>query len=178
MLSNKKQNEHGTVSLGISIELEYTKLNSKPGQTVEVRVQKDAHLCIDPRFMRFEDSHTDIFSKVVEFQVNANKLLRKVRKLLSAGQYLKLSVTTSGYEDVAEYTEQTQFGPHKSTCRQLFFNLWTYEGNGHSDIDGADLDAKEGGIHLCADTRYTDERHDIWMPWNQDIFKTLEEAGI
>lgn len=177
MSSNKKQNEHGAVSLAVSIELEYTKLSVKTGQTIEAKVQKDVRLSVDPRFMRFEDSHTDIFGKVVEFQNGAKKLLREVRRLLTTGQYLKLSIITSGYEDVAEYTQYTQFGPHKSTCNQLFFNCWTYEGNGQSDSDGADLD-DEGGIHLCPDTRYTDERHDIWMPWKQDIFKTLGEAGI
>lgn len=178
MLNNKKKNEHGTVSLAISMELEYTKRSVRAGQTISADVRKDVRLSIDPRFMRFEDSHTDIFGKIVEFQNGANKLLREVRKLLTTGQYLKLSIITSGYEDVAEYTEYTQFGPHKSTTNQLFFNCWTYEGDGMTDGDGADLDAKDGGIHLCPDTRYTDEMHDIWMSWKQDIFKTLEDAGI
>lgn len=177
MLSNKRKNEHGSISMYISMELDYTKTSIKKGQEITVKVHKDARLGIDPKFMRFEDSHTDIFSKIVEFQKSGNKLLREVKKLLSAGQWLEFSIMTSGYEDVEEYTEYTQFGPHKSTCNQLFFNCWKYEGNGLAESDGADLGA-EGGLHLDADTRYTDQMHDIWMPWSQDIFKTLEDAGI
>lgn len=178
MLTNKRKNEHGSVSLAISVELEYTRQKVRNGQTINVDVRKDARLSIDPRFMQFDNSHTNIFGNIVEFQDGANKLLREARKLLTAGQYLQFSIITSGYEDVAEYTQYTQFGPHKSTTNQLFFNCWTYAGNGMADGDGADLDAKEGGLHLCPDTRYTDEMHDIWIPWAQDIFKTLKEAGI
>lgn len=177
MKQNSKKVEHGTVSMYITLELDYTKVSVKRGQEITVKVHKDARLGIDPKFMRFEDSHTDIFSKIVEFQKSGNKLLREVKKLLSAGQWLEFSIMTSGYEDVEEYTEYTQFGPHKSTCNQLFFNCWKYEGNGMSESDGADLGA-DGGLHLEADTRYTVETHDIWMPWSEDIFKVLSEAGI
>lgn len=177
MLSNKRKNEYGTISMYIALELDYTKLSVKKGQEITVKVHKDARLGIDPKFMHFENSHTDIFSKIVEFQKSGNKLLREVKKLLSAGQWLEFSITTSGYEDVAEYTQYTQFGPHKSTCNQLFFNCWKYTGNGLSESDGADLGV-DGGLHLEADTRYTDETHDIWIPWVQDIFKALEDAGI
>lgn len=177
MLSNKRKNEHGSISMYISMELDYTKTIIKKGQEITVKVHKDARLGIDPKFMRFEDSHTDIFGKILEFQKSGNKLLREVKKLLNAGQWLEFSIMTSGYEDVEEFTEYTQFGPHKSTCNQLFFNHWQYKGNGLAEGDSADLDA-EGGLYLMADVRYTEAAHAIWVPWGQDIFKTLEEAGI
>ena len=177
MLSNSRKNEHGSISLYISVELDYTKTVLKKGEEITVKVHKDARLGIDPKFMNFESSHTDVFSKIVECQKSGNGLMRQVKKLLGAGQWLAVNIMTSGYEDVEEFTEYTQFGPHKSTCNQLFFNCWKYEGNGLADDDGADLGA-EGGLHLEADPRYTEETHDIWMPWGQDILKTLEEAGI
>ena len=178
MLKNKKQYEHGVISMGITVTLDYTLHNLKNGQEITAEIHKEARLKIDPQFMQFESSHTDIFSKLLEFQKGANQLLQETKKLLSKGQYLTFSIMTSGYEDVAEYTQYVPTGPLQTTLNPLFFNMWSYKGNGMAECDGADLSEDEGGLHLCPDTQYTNENHDIWMPWGQDIFKTLETAGI
>lgn len=176
MLKNKKQCEHGVISMGITVILEYTQRKRRNGQEITAEIRKEAKLEIDPKYMTFE--RTDIFARILEFQSGANKLLRETKKLLEDGQYLTFSIITSGYEDVAEYTQHTLFGPSQCTLNPLFFNMWAYSGNGMSEGDGADLSDGEGGLHLCPDTRYTIETYDMWIPWGQDIFKSLETAGV
>ncbi len=173
MKHDKKQFEYGSVSLGVRMELVYNQHKIRSGQEILVEVRKTADLDINPKWMRFEDSHTGIFSKLLNFQNGANKILRQARKLLAEGTYIDLSVSTHAYEDVQEHMEYNRFGEVRSTLSTLFFNLWTYKG------DGTDTDtSKDGGLYLTPDSRYTDERHDIWIDWGTDILKALNKAGI
>lgn len=173
MKQNGKKNEYGSVSLGITVEMAYDENKYRNGQEIKAKIQKAARLDIDPKFMKFEDSHTNIFAQIVDFQSGVNKMLRQARKLLTEGQYVEFVISTHGYEDVQKHVEYNQLGSYETTLNPLFFNSWSYKGSGQ-DVDMS----SEGGLYLSADTRYTNESHDIWIEWGTDIFMALKEAGL
>lgn len=183
MLCNKNQNENGIVAMSYSVELAYTKRSYRKGQEITAEVRKTAKLDIDPKYGDGRDGsgHTHFFGQVLDFQQSGNKIMREVHKLLKEGQYLTLTIVASRYEHVEEYTDCSIPGhPVKSTLKQLAFNCWKYEGDGHAESDGyweGDKD-EPGGLHIEPDTRYTDETHDMVFFWGQDILKALAEAGI
>lgn len=173
MKENNRKNKYGSISLQISAELTYTQNKHRNGQAIQAEVCKAAELKIDPKFMNFEDSHTNIFGQILDFQKGVNSMLRQIRELLMEGQYVEFTICTHGFEDVPEHEEYTALGFHKTSMNPLFSNMWSYKGNGQ-DADTS----KDGGLYLSPDTRYTDKRHDIWMEWRKDIFEILKEAGI
>lgn len=173
MEKNKRKCEHGSLNVSISVTLDYTKNVRRSGQEMQLDVHKKAKLDFNPLYIAADDSHTGIFEQIIDFQRGANKILREVKKLLSDGQYLKFSICTDSYEDVEEYTEYTRFGPFKSRLNPLYFNEWNYEG------DGVEMDmGKDGGLYLQPNPQYTNEKHDIWIPWGTDILSALQGAGI
>ncbi len=181
MLCNKRENEYGAISNGIRMDLTYTKRSYRKGQEITAEVHKTVSLGIDPEFEGYDGGCIRFFEKLMEFQQNANKILRTIHRLLKSGQYLEFSISVFSYEHVKEYMDYSMPScPLKSTIRQLTYNEWIYKGDGQAEGDGYwEGDKNEpGGIYLVPDARYTDERHDMVINWGQDILKALAESGI
>lgn len=174
MKQNDKKIKYGSISLGISVELAYSQYKNRNGQEIRVDVRKKASFDVDPKYIKSECSHTGIFSKLLEFQNGANKILRLTRKLLMEGNYVEFCVSTHSYEDVPEYEAVASCGSYKSTLNPLYYNEWYYKGHG----EDTDMSLEEGGLYLTPDTRYTEESHDMYIKWTDDIFSALGEAGI
>lgn len=160
MKQHDRQCETGAISTSIIVTLDYSKTDHRKTGETTAHVVKEVRLESDPAYMDYANSHTRMVSGFLNFQRGANKLMRQVKKLLEAGQFLEVSIIAQGYERA------------KDGLNPLFFNSWTFEG---SDLNGA---ADETGIHFTPDSRYTDETHDIWAPWGQDFMQSLEDAGI
>lgn len=168
--------EYGIVATACHIILEYEVEKHKDGQAVHVQVRKEADLDIDPKYMGNGDNRLGLFSQIVEFQKAGNAILRRAKKLLEAGQYIKIALLTSQREHVEEYTDYSIPGhPMRSSLRHIMSNCWEYCGNGTE----GELDPEEGGLYFRPDTRYTDEYRDLFLPWGKDILKLLaEDADI
>lgn len=175
MLQNKNKYEYGIVATSYTLMLDYDTYKNRSGQRIEVKVHKTAELDFDPKYDGNSDDRMGIFQKIVDFQKSGNALLREAKRLLEAGQYIRVSILTGTREHVEEYMDYAVPGhPMRSTLRFLSSNCWEYAGSG---TDG-ELDAEEGGLYFRPDTRYTDERHDMFLPWGKDILKLLAEVGI
>ncbi len=176
MINCENKYKYGIVATVCHIILEYEVEKRKDGQMVHVEVRKEADLDIDPKYMGNGDNHLELFSQIVDFQKAGNAILRRAKKLLEAGQYIKITLLTSQREHVEEYTDYSTPGyPMQSTLRHIMSNCWEYRGNGTE----GELDPDEGGLYFRPDARYTEECRDFYLPWGKDILKLLaEDAGI
>ena len=138
-------------------------------------MEKEANLTIEP--YRHHSAFT--MDNLLNFQKNANLLLKEIRKLLRAGTFLEVELIVSAYEDVEEHLEPTSFGPIRSCNHQIAFDRWVYSGNGHDGEGALELEDKEnGGLYLLPDTKYTEEHRDIFISWTEDILQGLAEVNL
>lgn len=78
-------------------------------------------------------------SDIAEFLEDIKKIYADVKRLAKNGQWIEVEIYVSDYEDEKNYIVRN-------------FDRWTYYGIAEAD-----------GIHLDADTKYTNECHDIWL---------------
>lgn len=175
MIQNKNKYEYGIVAASCSLILDYTTTKNRGGQRIEIQVHKTADLDFDPKYDGNSDGCLGIFQKIVDFQKSANAILREAKRMLETGRYIHVSIVTGTWEHVEEYMDCTVPGhPIQSTLRPLSANCWEYAGDGTE----GELDTEEGGLYFRPDTRYTDECHDMFLPWGKDVLKLLAEVGI
>jgi len=170
----KKTQEFGAVSQEYYLKLSYEKTIVKDGVKTKAEVEKNVSLTLAPYWSGpFE------MCRLVEFQKGANALLKEIWALLKAGTRIEVELVVAAYERVPEYKELTLFGPHMSTIKQISYDRWFYSGDGWNGDSALDLSAGKdgGGLYIKADIKYTEECHDMFFPWGDDILKCLAEAG-
>ena len=78
-------------------------------------------------------------SDISEFLEDIKKIYTDVKRLAKNGQWIEVEIYVSDYEDEKNYIVRN-------------FDRWTYYGIAEAE-----------GIHLDADTKYTNECHDMWL---------------
>lgn len=159
--------QNGTISQHISLSLKYGGTAHEGSTKTKTEVTKEASLDVEP----YRHGQPFTMQALVDFQKGGNALLKKIRKLLRAGTYVEVELIISAYEDVPEYDAFTQFGPMKSTTKQIAFDRWFYCGNDQDDPESE-------GLYLRPDTKYTDENRDIFILWNRDILRELASYSL
>lgn len=188
MIQNQPENEYGRITAGYYVELSYRVYKNEDGKQTEATVSKSARFELDPypscAARTPGDSHADFFASLLSFQKSANSIFREAKRLLKGGRWVDFSISVGRYEHVKQYTEWTPAGSLPSTLRSLSYNRWTFSGDNCTASEGdctVSLDSRdsdEDGLYLVADKRYTEESHDMFLPWKQDILKSLAEAQI
>lgn len=87
-------------------------------------------------------------SKISEFLDDMRKIYKDVKRLAKTAHYIDVELT------VAEYKRHG--GNSCGQLEQLNFDRWYYTGSAEND-----------GIHLEADTRYTEASHDMWLDFER-----------
>lgn len=78
-------------------------------------------------------------SDICEFLDDLKKIYADVKRLAKDGKWIEVEICVSEYESDTNYITKN-------------FDRWTYYGIAEAE-----------GIHLDADTKYTNECHDIWL---------------
>lgn len=168
--------KYGTIHKCYSLELTYENCKRTGGGVVTAKVEKKANFSCG---CRMGDHDPDFWKNVLDFQRESEKIIKLSRKLMKAGTNIKLTFIASAYEDTPEYEENTIFGKHKTTIKQVYYNEWNFDSITAFPEGGIEQNAEdgEGGIYFSPDTRYTREGSDIWVTWQDGFIKSLAENG-
>lgn len=172
-MKKEKQYKFGAQAERVVVILEYQVEKNRNGQRIMVDVCKQADLDFDPEHDGYNES-LGMFKKIADFQKAGNALMRQAKKLLGTGQFIKITILSSIYEHVEEYTDYSGGFPCPCTLRPLVSNCWEYKGNGTE----GELDPDEGGLYFRPDERYTRPEWDMFIPWGSDILKMLAEVNV
>lgn len=177
----KKQRmcDTGSISKNYSLGLTYENHKRHNGATTEAKVEHTASLSIDFHF-NSSGFDPDFWENVLNFQRESNKIIQLARRLMREGTNVNIEYIVSAYEHTPEYTEQTLFGPHKTTLNQVSFNRWYLDSSKHFEGEGQMSDSTEGedaGFYLYADEQYTRAETAIWVDYKIGFTRSLVEHG-
>ena len=170
----------GDTDKNYELTLIYENNKNRNGGKVTAKVEKSARLEIGGHYdsMGFDP---DFWVKVLDFQREADKIVKLARKLMKEGVNVEISYTVSGYEHTAEREVVGMFGKEKTTLNQISFNQWTFsslkEYENSYDMEQNAKDGENGGFYLSPDVRYTDESKAIWISWRGSFVQNLVEFG-